>query len=150
MSFYFPLNYSWKDFITRKNENIFTFRTGFFNHEYELYDSILLGFDGIFIYCQDLDKYKIQYLVEIGRDFHFPIIFIVHNKYELQTLLETDAPYLAISGYSALNFSFETSVFFQLASLVPKTANLMAWATKIEESKQLLHKNGYKIIFEAC
>jgi Indole-3-glycerol phosphate synthase len=146
-----PLHEEWLETISIKYEDSMILRTGFFNEEYEIYDSILHGFDGMFIYCQGLDKYKIQYLTETAREYHFTLIFIIHNKNELQTLLETDAPYLAISGFKAHNFELDTSVFFQLSNLIPKTANLMAWAGKLENDKKMLLNNiGYKVIFEVC
>lgn len=146
-----PLNEDWLETISIKYEDSMILRTGFFNEEYEIYDSILHGFDGMFIYCQGLDKYKIQYLTETAREYHFTLIFIIHNKNELQTLLETDAPYLAISSYKANNFELDISIFFQLSNLIPKTANLMAWSGKLEDDKKLLLNSiGYKVVFEVC
>ena len=146
-----PLSEEWIEVISIKYEDSLIFRTGFFEQEYEIYDSILHGFDGMFVYCQGLDKYKIQYLTETARQYNFTIVFIIHNKYELQTLLDTDAPYLAISGYKAHNFELDTSVFFQLSNLIPKSANLMAWAGKLKnDKKKLLNDIGYKVIFEVC
>ncbi|APJ04400.1 hypothetical protein [Silvanigrella aquatica] len=145
-----PLHEEWLEKISIKHEDSLVLRSGFFTQEYEIYDSIIHGFDGMFIYCYNLDKYQIQYLTEIGREFHFSIIFIIHNKKELQTVLDTDAPYIAISGYNPHNFSHDSSIFFQLANLLPKTTNLMAWAGLLENSKKTLLNNiGFKVIFEA-
>lgn len=146
-----PLHEEWRETISIKYEGSMIFRTGFFSEEYEIYDSILHGFNGLFLYCQGLDKYQIQYLTEIAREYHFTLIFLIHNKNELQALLETDAPYLAISGYKAHNFEFDPSIFFQLSNLVPQTASLMAWTGKLENvKKSLLYQIGYQVIFEVC
>ncbi len=145
------LHKKWLETISIKYEDTMILRTGFFNEEYEIYDSILNGFDGMFIYCQGLDKYQIQYLTETAREYQFTLIFIINNKVELQAILETDAPYLAISGYKSHNFEIDTSIFFQLSNLIPKTAILMAWAGKLEnETKILLNNICYKVIFEVC
>ena len=146
-----PLHENWMDTISIKYENSMILRSGFFNQEYEIYDSILHGFDGMFIYCWNLDKYQLQLLTETAREFNFTLIFIIHNKKELNTILETDAPYIAISGFKSQNFGIDTTVFFQLANFIPKSANLMAWASKLEnDKKSLLNSIGYKVIFEVC
>lgn len=146
-----PLQNNWLELISSKQESTMLLRSGFFNNEYEIYESILFGFNGMFIFCQGLDKYKIQYLTETAREYFFTLIFIVNNKKELNTVLETDAPYLTISGYSAHTFKVETSIFYQLSSLIPKTTTLMAWSKKLDESKiKLLNEIGYKVFFEIC
>jgi hypothetical protein len=146
-----PIDFSWKNKIAMKSENSFVFRTGFFNHEYAIYDSILLGFDGLFVYTKNLDHFKIQYLLEVGRDFHFPLIFIVQTKKELQTVLETDAPYFVISGYASLNSRKDLALLCQLSNLIPQNSYLMAFCGHLEKKeKNLLHALGYYIIFQCC
>ena len=146
-----PLHENWQETISVKYEDSIILRSGFFNQEYEVYDSILNGFDGMFIYCQNLDKYQIQLLTETAREYHFTLIFIIHNKQELNVVLETDAPYIAISGFKSHNFEVDSTSLFQLANLIPKTANLMAWSHKLDENrKKLLNNIGYKVIFESC
>jgi hypothetical protein len=146
-----PLHEEWIETISIKYEDSMILRSGFFNQEYEIYDSILNGFDGMFIYCQGLDKYQIQLLTETAREYHFTLIFILHNKNELNTILDTDAPYFAVSGFKANNFDIDLTLFIQLANHIPKTANLMAWAPKLDDNKKKLLGNfGYKVVFEVC
>lgn len=145
-----PLSDSWKEILLFKPENSFIFRSGFYSQEYEIYDSILNGFDGLFIFCNDQDKYEIQLLTEIARDYLFTLIFVVSNKKQLNTVLETDAPYIAISSLNPITLKQEIQNLIQLANLVPKTATLMAWTKKIDKNeKKLLSQLGYEVFFES-
>lgn len=144
-----PLNETWQDFLFAKSDSSFIFRTGFYSQEYDIYDSILKGFDGLFIYCDEHDVYQIQLLTEIARDYNFTLIFLAHNKRQINTILETDAPYIAISGINSGSLKQENHNLIQLANIVPKTAKLMAWTKKITpHEKRILHHLGYEIFFE--
>ncbi len=145
-----PLNENWQEILFYKSDSSFIFRTGFYSQEYDIYDSILKGFDGLFIYCDKQDVYQIQLLTEIARDYNFTLIFLAQDKKQLNTILETDAPYIAISGINSASLKQENHNLVQLANLVPKTAKLMAWTKKISpEEKKILHHLGYQVFFES-
>ncbi|KAB8031780.1 hypothetical protein [Fluviispira multicolorata] len=141
------LSSHWKDLMICKSEESFVIRSGFYTNEYEIYESILFGFNGMMLYCKGLDKFKIQYFTEIGRDFHFSIFFIIQNKTELQTVLETDAPYFAISGFNPLSFSPDYNLLLNISNLIPKTAEIIAYIGKYEDDKiKILQDIGYEYI----
>ena len=121
-----PLNENWKEIMATKGDYQFAIRTGFFQDEYEIYHSILMGFQGLSIYVLGLDVYQVQYLTEIAREYSFSLFFIVHNKDELNIVLQTDAPYIVFSSYEAKNFDLNVSFLYKLSQFVPKSANLFA------------------------
>ncbi len=125
-----PLNEDWKEVMACKGDEQFAIRTGFYRDEFEIYQSILMGFQGLTIYVAGLDLFQIQYLTEIARDYLFSLFFVVHNKEELNLVLQTDAPYIVFSAYKSKNFSIHTSIFYNLSQFVPKTANLFALAPR--------------------
>ncbi|WP_338635425.1 hypothetical protein [Spirobacillus cienkowskii] len=144
-----PLQENCNDFLLYKNDDCMVFRSGFFSDEYDLYESMLLGFDGMVVYSYGMDKYKIQLLTEIARDYHFTLMFIVHNKQEIREVLETDAPYIAISGFNPKTFEVDFSHFVHLSQYIPKTTNLIAWSGYLDNSKKIFLKDiGYKVVFE--
>ncbi|MGY3805270.1 hypothetical protein ACWNT8_14495 [Pigmentibacter ruber] len=144
-----PINFDWQQYIIQKSNNSLIFRTGFFTEEYEIYDSILQGFNGLIIYCNMQDVYEIQLLTEIAREYKFTLIFLIHNKKQLFTVLESDAPYIAISGVNSDNFKNNMQNLIQLSSFIPSSAKRIAWINNLEvKDKQILQQVGYEIFFE--
>lgn len=140
-----PLSDNWKEIMARKGDGYFALRTGFYQDEYEIYKSILMGFQGLTIYVTGLDCFQIQYLTEVARDFSFSILFVVHNKDELKLVLETDAPYLLFSTFEKKNFSIKSCILYNLSQFVPKTASLFAMSScHILQDKKILSELGYR------
>jgi hypothetical protein len=124
------LSNSWQDIISRLSDHQFAIRTGFYQDEFEIYNTLLMGFHGMTIYIDGLDIFQIQYLTEIARDYFVTLFFVVHDKYELNLVLETDAPNIVFSTYNKKNFSFNQSILYNLSQFVPTTANLFALGPK--------------------
>ncbi|BBH52320.1 hypothetical protein [Fluviispira sanaruensis] len=144
------LSSDWKDLMICKSDENFVVRSGFYSSEYDIYESILLGFNGIILYCKGFDKFKIQYFTEIGRDFHFSIFFLILSKQELLTVLETDAPYFPIFGFNPHSFSLDFSLLVNLINLIPKTAEPIAYVGKVSNDKiKFLQDIGYKYIIRS-
>jgi indole-3-glycerol phosphate synthase len=75
----------------------FPIRSGFFQEEYNIYESFLLGYQGLFLYASTLDHYEIQYTQEIARDLQMLLFWVVETKEELSKVQKTDAPLILIS-----------------------------------------------------
>ncbi|WGL60583.1 hypothetical protein QEJ31_03075 [Pigmentibacter sp. JX0631] len=144
-----PISLDWKEYLIHKSNNSLVFRTGFFTEEYEIYESIIHGFNGLILYCFSQDVYEIQLLTEIAREYKFTLIFLIHDKNQLFTVLESDAPYFAISGINSCNFKNNIQNLIKLISFIPSSAKKIAWINKLEKKeKQILQQVGYEIFFE--
>ncbi|MES2613843.1 MAG: hypothetical protein V4591_00340 [Bdellovibrionota bacterium] len=139
-----PLNDSWKEILACKAEDSFAIRTGFYRNEFDIYQSILFGFQGLTIFVSGLDVFQIQYLTEVAREYAFSLFFVVHDKKELNLVLETDAPYIVFSAFEKKNFSKNTSFLYNLSQFVPKSANLFALAPwEVTKDKKILQELGF-------
>lgn len=139
-----PLDESWKESMACLGDEQFAIRTGFFQDEYEIFKSILMGFHALTIYVTGLDYFQIQYLTEIARDYLFSLFFVIHSKEELNTILETDAPYFVFSTYQKKNFTVNPSLLYNLSQFVPRTANLFALGpSNLVKNKNELADLGY-------
>ena len=68
----------------------------------------------------------------------------MHNREELNLVLETDAPYIIFSTYQKKNFSMQVSLLYNLSQFVPKSANLFALSSReILKDKKNLEGLGY-------
>ena len=134
-----PLCDRWKEVLICKGDDQFALRTGFYQDEFDIYQSILMGFQGMTLYTEGLDVYQLQYLTEIARDYSFSLFFVIHNKQELDCVLETDAPYFILSSFDKKNFSKNNTPLYHLSPFVPKTASLFAMGPTdlIKEKKEL-------------
>ena len=141
-----PISIEWKEY---KSNNSFVFRSGFYTEEYEIYESIIQGFNGLVLYCYSHDVYEIQLLTEIAREYKFTLIFLIHDKKQLFTVLESDAPYIAVSGINSNNFKNDIQNLIKLVSFIPSTARKIAWINKLDpKEKVILQQVGYEIFFE--
>ena len=121
-----PLCEKWKESLACKGDNDFLIRSGFYQDEIDIYESILLGFDGLTLYVSGLDIFQIQYLTEVARDYYFSVFFVIHTKAELDIVLKTDAPYFIFSCYEKKNFNIDMSFLYKTSQFVPKSASLFA------------------------
>ena len=139
-----PLNQNWQEAMTCQGDEQFAIRTGFYQDEFDIYQSILMGFQGLTIYVSGLDVFQLQYLTEVARDYSFSLFFVLHNKQELNLILQTDAPYLVFSVFQKKDFSIQNSLLYNLSQFVPKSANLFALATQdVLKDKKSLVEMGY-------
>ena len=53
-----PLCEKWKESLACKGDNDFLIRSGFYQDEIDIYESILLGFDGLTLYVSGLDIFS--------------------------------------------------------------------------------------------
>lgn len=144
-------NENWKEYLSCKTSSQISIRTGFFQQEWDIYASLLMGFQALTIYTTGLDHFQIQYLTEVGRDYGMAILFVVHNEIELRVVLETDAPYILVSSLHPKNFSHNPQPLIQLSPHIPKTmkAFLLGQTQHLSETTQL-EEFGYKGILLPC
>jgi hypothetical protein len=135
------------NFETTKSDTFYNICMGFFESEYDILKAIYEGFDSITIYTNRLDKYQIQYLAELGRDYHCNVVFMVHNKKEMEKVLETDATCLCVSGFHAETFKQNLSPIYQLPKRVPDGCLLFSFLKNCGEKEELILKDlKYKAI----
>lgn len=93
-----------------ENQSAFLLRFGFFESERDVYETVLLGYQGLTVFVRNLDLYQAQYFAEVGRDFKMSVILMVDSIAALETVLQTDAPYIGVWAYQEgtmqLNWDF--------------------------------------------
>ena len=78
--------------------SFYIFRSGFFSQEYDIYTSVLKGFQGMFFsLTPDIDLWTLQYFIEIARDINFVLLPVVETERHLELIKETDTPYFMVS-----------------------------------------------------
>lgn len=135
------------------NHHRLLLRTGVLSHEFEIYESLLLGFGGLVMHAAHLDHFELQYHTEICRDLKMHLILLADSESTLEKILLTDAPYIGIWAYSALDFSSHWRVLQGLAPRIPSTCLKFAFhpepvgAGAQGATQALLGASGYTAIF---
>ena len=113
-----PLLLEFAQHLARRNALFL--RTGFLSSEFEVHESVLMGFRGIVLYATLLDEFQIQFLTEVCRDFKTCLVWAVDSEETLKRVLKTDAPYLSIAALP--NEKGERNLSF-LQKMIPKIPN---------------------------
>jgi hypothetical protein len=139
-----PLSDQWQSSLLRKSVLDFYIRAGFYQSEWDIYETVMLGFDGLLMYASGLDVFQMQYLTEIARDYQLSLFFILHSKEELKQALETDAPYFVLSAFSPKNFSYDPAFLVKTIPHIPKTASLLAFGSgELQKKQEIFTQMGY-------
>lgn len=79
-----------------QNQGAVVFRSGFFTEQADILMTAELGFSGVQIHVADLDLFQLQLLLELSRDCRLSPIISVENEEQLDIVLQTDAPHIAL------------------------------------------------------
>jgi hypothetical protein len=102
-------------------------RTGFLSTEFDVLETVALGFQGLCIHARVLDVYEIQLLTEICRDFRITLVAIADSQETLARVLESDCPYAGLWGYDSKSFAPNFSIVSKLSSKVPSSCYRIAF-----------------------
>lgn len=128
--------------------NSFLFRTGFLSSEFEIYESLLLGFRGISMHATTLDEFQIQFLTEVCRDFKMCLIWLVEDKEVLNRVLKTDAPYLAIFLAPDEKGERNLTVLRALAPKIPNSCPKIAFLPGARPNEmKYAYASGFTCVF---
>jgi hypothetical protein len=115
-------------------------RSGFIQSEYLVYESLLLGYDGVCVHARGLDRYTMQFLLELCRDLGLIFIPLAESRESLDEILETDAPTVGIWSYRARDLQPDWRVFTNLESHIPKNCQTFVFMPRPNEKELALLK----------
>jgi hypothetical protein len=129
------------EFLAAVPSKIPCIRTGFLSTEFDVWESIALGFNGLCVHARVLDLYEIQLLTEICRDYKTSLIAIADSRETLARVLESDCPYVGLWGYNPNTFAPDFSGLSKMAPKVPSTCQKIAFLPGADAAEmQLLAK----------
>lgn len=76
-------------------------RCGFITEQTDVLMAADLGFSGIQIHAAELDLFELQFLIEMARDCRLSPVVSVENSKQMEVVLQTDAPHIALCCLSA-------------------------------------------------
>ncbi len=117
----------WQSFLASMPPKALCLRTGFLSTEFDVLESIALGFGGVCIHARLLDVYEIQLLTEICRDFKMTMVAVADSAATLGRILESDCPYVGLWGYDAHSFTPDFGLISKLAPKIPGTCYRVAF-----------------------
>jgi hypothetical protein len=115
-------------------------RSGFIQSEYLIYESLLLGFDGVCVHARGLDRYTLQLLLELCRDLGLIFIPLAESRESLEEILETDAPTVGIWSYRARDLQPDWRIFTDLEVHIPKNCQTFVFIPRPDEKALALLK----------
>lgn len=124
-----------KDFFLGDNEDLVNvksavkipvLRKDFIIEDYQIYESSLIGADGILLIKSALEKKQLKKFIELACDLGLDPLVEVHTKYELEESLECDAEIIGINNRNLKSFKTDITITKELANLVPKEKVLVS------------------------
>jgi hypothetical protein len=123
-------------------------RTGFLSTEFDVWESIALGFNGLCIHARHLDLFEIQFFTEICRDFKMSLVAIAESRETLSRIIESDCPYVGLWGYNVNTFAPDFAALSKMASKVPSTCLKVAFLSGDSHSEvEMLSKMHVSVAF---
>ncbi len=101
-------------------------RKDFIIEEYQIYQSRCLGADAILLIARLLNKEQLLHFQEIACSLAMDCVVEVHNKEELERVIETKAKIIGINNRNLEDFSIDLSTTMQLAPLIPRECLLIS------------------------
>lgn len=96
-------------------------RKDFIIDPYQIYQSKILGADAILLIVSILSKKELVDFQSIARDIGLNCLVEVHDRFELETALETDAEIIGINNRDLKTFKTTLSTTEKLISHIPKS-----------------------------
>jgi hypothetical protein len=93
---------SLRDALARaRDSRALVLRCGFVTEQTDVLMAADLGFSGIQIHAAELDLFELQYLIELARDCRLSPVVSVENSKQMEIVLQTDAPHIALCCLAA-------------------------------------------------
>jgi hypothetical protein len=130
----------------RANETL-VFRTGFLTHQADILLAADLGFTGIQIHAAQLDLYELQMALELARDCKLCPLVSVSNPAEMEQVVQTDAPHIALCHFPTDGQELSMRFVQQALPKIPNSCSrLLITASCTESDLQLLGRLGFQAI----
>lgn len=116
-----------------KEKQSLVVRCGFLTQQSDVLMAADLGFSGVQIHADGLDLFELQLLIELARDCRISPIVSISNRSQVETVLQTDAPHIALCCLAGE--SYEESIRFVQEALpgIPANCTKILIASAFEE-----------------
>lgn len=126
-----------------REKKILTIRAGFLSEQSDILMSAELGFSGIQIHAADMDLFQLQLSIELARDCRLCPIVSVENFQQMEQVVQTDAPHIALCGLPGMGYD-STLRFIQksMPNIPSNCTRVMLVGTLTASEKAVFAKMG--------
>ena len=118
-------------------------RKDFVIDEFQIYHARVLGASAVLLICAILDKPTLERFTQIAHSVGLEVLTEVHDEFELETALETDADLIGINNRNLKDFSVDLDTTRRLSALVPEGTVLVSESgIKTNEDMKQARSNG--------
>lgn len=127
-------------------KGVMILRCGFLTQQADIYLTADLGFSAVQLHAHGLDLYELQMAVELARDCRLSPIVSASNEEELEQVLQTDAPHIALC-YFPSGVREQSARFIQRAlPQIPNNCTKILFAATEQHSEiQLISRLGFDL-----
>ncbi|MBQ6674934.1 MAG: indole-3-glycerol-phosphate synthase, partial [Ruminococcus sp.] len=118
-------------------------RKDFVIDEFQIYHARVLGASAVLLICAILDKPMLDRFTQIAHSVGLEDLTEVHDEFELETALETDADLIGINNRNLKDFSVDLDTTRRLSALIPEGTVLVSESgIKTNEDMKQARSNG--------
>ena len=116
------------DYLRRIAESVHipVLRKDFVIDEFQIYHARVLGASAVLLICAILDKPMLDRFTQIAHSVGLEVLTEVHDEFELETALETDADLIGINNRNLKDFSVDLDTTRRLSALIPEGTVLVS------------------------
>lgn len=112
--------------LIRDQVDIPCLRKDFIIHEAQIYEAVVAGADAILLIVAALDQDTLVRLMDTAHTFQIDVLVEVHDMFELERALETDAQIIGVNNRNLKAFTVDLATTEALAEEVPDDIILVA------------------------
>lgn len=116
------------DYLKRIAENVHipVLRKDFVIDEFQIYHARLLGASAVLLIVAILDEATLKHFTQTAHSVGLEVLTEVHDEYELEKALKTDADLIGINNRNLKDFTVDLDTTRRLSSLIPKETVLVS------------------------
>lgn len=131
-----------------KQSGALVVRCGFVSEQSDILMAADLGFSGIQIHAADLDLFQLQLLIELARDCRLTPVVSVEDQNQLETVLGTDAPHIALCCMNGDKYEWAIRFVQQSLPRLPHNCTKLIFSSAATETDvRLFGRLGMSGIF---
>lgn len=151
----FWMNTSWTEqeaplreaLSSAKENGGFIMRCGFLTQPADILWTADLGFSGVQIHARGLDLFELQMAIELARDCRLSPVVSVSSPDELELVLQTDAPHIAICQLATPSKGTAFNLLSEALARIPKNCSRLLMTKAMTQNEiRLLLKQGFDAI----
>jgi indole-3-glycerol phosphate synthase len=112
--------------LIREQVDIPCLRKDFIIHEAQIYEAVVAGADAILLIVAALDQETLVRLLDTAHTFQLDVLVEVHDRFELERALETEARIIGVNNRNLKAFTVDLATTEALAEEVPDDIILVA------------------------